>query len=306
MQNITQIITDLLAEDTSLEAKIEYVTVLNQYVCSPSVLDTLAAELRKHEVRVQGVPEDAVDMVGTGGDGFNTLNFSTLGCLRAQRAGVTIVKHGNRAVTSKCGSFDLIEQMRLPIAHTPQDVLDHLAQQGCAFLFAPSFHPIFKRVMDVRAHFKAQGLPTIFNVLGPLLFPAGVTRMVTGVAKPELIEPYAKALVALGIVSGYVFYGDGLDELTLTGPTTYAKIDQGEISLGTLTPDDLGLAACKLEDILGGAPEENMAQGQAVLAGKLPGPKTDMVVAGAAAAIRVSQDFKVSWNDAVRMAREKL
>lgn len=206
-----------------------------------------------------------VDIVGTGGDGLNTINISTTSVLVAAAAGLTVCKHGNRSVSSKSGSADLLKTLGVNIAMSPETAAKALKQSGACFIFAPEYHSGIRHAMPVRGALKSR---TIFNVLGPLINPAQPDVMLLGVYAPELVEPIAQALTQLGVTRAMVVHGSGLDEIALHGPTQVAEVNGAEVELKTITPADFGLEAFPIEDLVGGTPEENAAITQAILKGE--------------------------------------
>lgn len=301
-----QAIITLLDARTELQAQVKVIEQLNLNMFDEDVLFELASTLRKNAKLINGLPFNTVDIVGTGGDGFDTLNFSTMSAMLAAKAGVNVAKHGNKSATSKCGSFDLLMKMGVTIPQIPKEALDEFAQNHLVFLFAPYFHPMMKNVAEARKVFSARGERTIFNLMGPLINPGCVKCMLVGVYKKELVEPYAKVLSKLGVEYGIVAYGDGLDELTITGPSNVAIIKQGHITLETWQPEDFGLKRAVIDDLVGAGPDENLVQTEQILAGELPGPKTDMVLFNTAAAISVASGFDLSIGEAIEKAKQAL
>ena len=225
-----------------------------------------------------------IDTCGTGGSGVDTFNISTTAAFVVAGAGVTVAKHGNRAATSRSGSFDVLEclgvRIDLPIATYAQI----LADIGIAPFFARTAHPAFRHVAPVRAEL---GIRTLLNCLGPLLSPVGARYQVIGVYSPEIVEPLAGALAILGAERALVVHGsDGLDELTTTGTTHMALVDAGKVETRILDSMDLGLPRASLADLAGGTPEENSAITRSVLAGET-GAQRDIVLLNAAAALWV-------------------
>ena len=299
-------IINQLIESNNIDEQVALIDILNQSMFEADTLTALARYLRQHCLQVPNIPVNTVDIVGTGGDGMNTLNFSTLAAMLANQAGVPIVKHGNKSATSRCGSFDLLMRMNMPVPQTPERATECFMDQGMVFLFAPYFHPILAKVAQARQVFAARGEKTIFNVIGPLINPSFNQRIVAGVYTPELVQPYAHVLQQLGFTHAYVFHGDGLDELSLTGATHYAQLHQGVIECGTITPELLGLPQCEVMQLFGGDAQDNYREAKALLKNQLPGPKTDMVIANAAAAWRVSSDFKDDWPQAIAKMQHTL
>ena len=230
-------------------------------------------------------PPDAIDTCGTGGDFSNTFNISTGSAIVAAAAGVTVAKHGNRSATSQCGSADVLEALGVKIAVTAEQAERCLERVGIAFLFAPAFHPAMRHAGPTRAEL---GIRTVFNILGPLSSPAGVKRQALGVARPELGARMAAILGGLGCERALVFHGsDGLDEITLAGPTTVHDLRGGTVTSYEIGPDDLGLAGAPRDALAGGGPEENAAILRSLFAGET-GPKRDALLANAAAALVVA------------------
>ncbi len=261
---------------------------------------------RQFEQHVAPVPVGTLDIVGTGGDGMHTLNFSTLSAMTVAALGHPVAKHGNRSVTSRCGSIDLLQQFGVPLPKTASAARALLQTSGLAFLFAGYFHPAFAHVMQARQWFAEQGRKTIFNVLGPLINPAHVRHMLVGVYDPRLLRPYACALQQLGVQAAYIVHGYGLDEATLTGPTQYIRVRGDELVEGIWRPMDFALSACALADIQGGSPAENFSQSQALLSGKLTGPKRDMVILNAGLALHIAYEFSVDLHDCLQQVAEVL
>lgn len=213
-------------------------SLLSQKGVSGKELAAFAEEVRKHATPVLGAPESVVDTCGTGG-GAPSFNISTAAAIIASAAGACIAKHGNRSVTSKCGSADVLEALGVRIGLEPEKLLHMLESIGIAFMFAPAHHPALKYVGKVR---KELGFRTIFNMLGPLANPAGARRQLIGVYDKSLLMPMAEALAALGVEKAYVVHGDdGLDEVTPVTQTSVALVDRGEVKAATLSPSDFGL-----------------------------------------------------------------
>lgn len=225
-----------------------------------------AAEALLAEARPFPRPDYAFcDIVGTGGDGLNTINVSTTSALVAAACGLKVAKHGNRSVSSKSGSSDLLDQMGIKLDMSPEQARHCLDELGVCFLFAPQYHAGVRHAMPVRQTLKTR---TLFNVLGPLINPARPTYQLMGVYAPELVRPIAETLLALGLKTGMVVHGAGLDEVAVHGPTQVAEIRDGEIREYMLTPADFGLETYPVSAIEGGTPAENRAITQAILEGR--------------------------------------
>ena len=248
-----------------------------------------ARAMRARALPVKVAAPNAVDTCGTGCDGLKTVNISTIAALAAAGAGVTVAKHGNRSITSACGSADILEALGLAVDAEPAVAERCIAEAGFGFLFAPRFHPAMKAVAAVR---RELGVSTIFNLLGPLTNPAGVKHQVVGVADAAKLELYAQALRALGAVKVLVVHGaDGQDEISTSGPTEVAefnaKADPERVARYTLLPETFGIRLARLQDLTGGNPLENARIAEGVLAGQ-PGPVRDAVLLNAAAALYVA------------------
>ncbi|KKZ57849.1 anthranilate phosphoribosyltransferase [Haemophilus haemolyticus] len=205
------------------------------------------------------------DIVGTGGDGQNTINISTASAIVAASMGTKVAKHGNRSVSSKSGASDVLTALGVNVNVTPEQARQALDEIGVCFLFAQQYHSGFRHVAPVRAALKTR---TIFNILGPLINPARPTYHLLGVYAPELVKTYAETAVALEHQHSFVVHGSGLDEVALHGETQVAEIKNGKIEYFTLTPEDFGLKAQSLESLRGGEPQENAQILTALLQGK--------------------------------------
>ncbi len=244
-----------------------------------------AAAMRGRVIRIPHSVERAVDTCGTGGDGKGTFNISTTAALVAAACGAPVAKHGNRSVSSRSGSADVLEALGVSIELTPEQAGRALAEVGIAFLFAPKLHPAMREVMPVR---RELGVRTVFNILGPLTNPAGARRQVVGVFAPHLVELVGRVLLQLGSEHALVVHGsDGLDEITTTGPTRVAEVRSGEIRLYDLDPEELGVPRAKEEQLAGGSPEENAAAMAAVLGGE-EGARSEITAINAGAALYVA------------------
>jgi anthranilate phosphoribosyltransferase len=228
------------------------------------------------------------DTCGTGGDASGTFNISTAAALVAAAAGATVAKHGNRAVTSQCGSADVLEALGIPVALNPAEAAAALRQHRFAFLHAPTLHPAMKAVMPVR---RTIGIRTVFNVLGPLTNPAGASAQVMGVYAPHLVPLVAEAMAMLGTRHAFVVHGNngtadgkGLDELSISGPSQLAEVHNGIITLSTITPEDVGLTRASTEALRGGDAHTNAAILTAIFSGERS-PRRDIVLLNAAAVL---------------------
>jgi len=248
----------------------------------------IAGAARAMRRRVVAIPHgcpDCIDTCGTGGDGRGTFNISTAAALVAAAAGAPVAKHGNRSISSRSGSADVLAELGVDIETDAERAGRALDQIGIAFLFAPRLHPAMREVMPVR---RELGVRTVFNVLGPLTNPAGARRQVLGVYSASLVERLAHVLDKLGSEHALVVHGtDGLDEITTTGPTHVAEVRGGEVSRRLFDPRELGLELARPEDLEGGTPKENAAVFERLLAGE-EGPIADVVALNAGAALYVA------------------
>jgi anthranilate phosphoribosyltransferase len=224
-----------------------------------------------------------VDIVGTGGDGSHSINVSTMAALVIAGAGVPVCKHGNRSASSKCGSADLLELLGVVIELHADGVAACVREAGIGFCFAPVFHPAFRFAGPPRREI---GVPTAFNLLGPMANPGRVRRQVIGVADPRFVEPMALTLQRQGLDHAWVVHGAGLDELTTTGPSTVLALLDGSVREFTVDPAQLGLQVATADDLRGGDPDENADVIRRVLGGEV-GPHRDIVVLNAAAGLVV-------------------
>lgn len=205
------------------------------------------------------------DIVGTGGDGHNTINISTTAAFVAATMGYKIAKHGNRSVSSKSGASDVLTHLGINVGVAPQTARQALDEAGICFLFAPTYHSGFKYAAPVRQALKTR---TLFNILGPLINPAHAKRQLLGVYSPELVKVYAETVKTLGCEHTIVVHGSGLDEVAIHGETQVAEIQNGQIEYYTLTPEDFGVPLYSLDDLKGGEPAENAEKITAILQGK--------------------------------------
>ncbi|MCZ6489032.1 MAG: anthranilate phosphoribosyltransferase [Acidobacteria bacterium] len=248
-----------------------------------------ALAVRPHlpvEEELSGTDRDAlVDTCGTGGDASGTFNISTATAFVAAGCGVLVAKHCNRAISSRCGSTDVVEALGVKLSLPPERIAECIDEVGIGFLFAPALHGAWKYAQPVRRELRVR---TVFNMLGPLCNPAGASAQVVGVYDGRLTGLLANALVELGMRRGFVVHGaDGLDEISNTGETVVAEVDRGQVTMKTLRPEEFGIPRCSLSDLQGGDVAENVQIIQGVLEGRT-GPRRDVVLLNAAAALAAS------------------
>jgi anthranilate phosphoribosyltransferase len=285
---------------SAIEAETAMQTILQGEATPPQIAAFLTAMRMKGEtvdelvglaraMRRMAVPVNAgingqtlLDTCGTGGDRSGTFNISTVTAFVVAGAGVRVAKHGNRSISSQCGSADLLETLGIEIAIPPEESGRAIREVGIGFLFAPAIHTSMKHAQPVRMDLKTR---TVFNLLGPLTNPAGANAQIAGAPSPRAAELMAGALAALGLRRGFVVHGsDGLDEITTTGETLVFEIRDGRIERRIFEPADFALKPALPEAILGGGQARNLEIAQSVLAGE-PGPARDIVIANAAAAL---------------------
>ncbi len=241
-----------------------------------------ARVMREKASAVRPKSIDLIDTCGTGGDAAGTFNISTAVALVVAGCGVRVAKHGNRGVSSKCGSADVLEALGVKIDLPPDAVARCIDEAGIGFMFAPGFHQSMKHAMTPRREI---AIRTVFNILGPLTNPAGASSQLLGVYDAGLTETMARVLGRLGTRHALVVHGaDGLDEISTTGGSLVSELYDGRVDTYTVMPEQLGLKTAKLEDLRGGTPEQNAADIRGILSGK-QGPKTDITLANTAAAL---------------------
>lgn len=268
---------------------------------TPDEIAGCAEAMRRHVLPVRPRRDDLVDTAGTGGDGARTINISTAAALVAAAAGAAVAKHGNRAVSSACGSADVLESLGLQLEQEPERIARSIDELGFGFLFAPSHHPAMRHAAAVR---KELATRTVFNVLGPLTNPAGARAQVVGVYSPQLVRTIAEVLARLGARRAYVVHGaGGIDELSPVGPNLLCEVVDGLVQERELDPEtELGIPRCSVEELRGGTPEENAAAIRSVLAGGNGGRRSAILLnaAGAIAAGGHAADLREGFE----LARE--
>jgi anthranilate phosphoribosyltransferase len=264
----------------------------------PAEIVGFARTMRAHAVRLSAPASDVFDTCGTGGDRSGTFNISSAAAVVVAACGVKVAKHGNRSVSSRCGSADVFEQLGVNIAASPAVVERTLSDANIAFFFAPTFHPAMKHAGPTR---RELGIRTVFNLLGPLTNPAGATRQIVGVPRSELTEPIARALMLLGSARAWVVHGaDGIDEISTTGHTKVSECRDGAVNTFYIHPSDFGVSKASPDELRGGDAVQNAGIIRHVFSGQR-GAHRDVVVFNAGAALFVAGKVS-SVDDGIRAA----
>jgi anthranilate phosphoribosyltransferase len=262
-----------------------FLTAMRIKGATAAELAGLAKSLRNHAVKVEVGIDNTVDTCGTGGGVIKTCNISTAAAIVAAGAGVYVAKHGNRGITSKCGSADVLEELGVKIDAGAEIVTECIKQAHIGFMFAPAFHPAMKYVQPIR---KGLGFRTVFNILGPLANPANVQRQVLGVADEGLMETIAEALKLLGTRVAMVVHSSGMDEISTAGVTKIIKLKEGKIENYEINAEDFGIAPSNIDELKVADARTSAEILRKILSGKEKGPRKDIVILNAAAAIIVS------------------
>jgi anthranilate phosphoribosyltransferase len=309
---IGEAVAQLLDDTVPDNAKAAFLTALARKGETASEIAAFALELRKRALDPQIDPSRfggvLLDVVGTGADMAHTFNISSCVIFVAAAAGIAVAKHGNRAVTSKCGSADVLAALGARIELAPAAARRCLEETGITFFFAPLYQPAFKAIAPVRKQLAAQKQRTMFNLLGPLVNPAQPTHQLVGVFDKALVRRYAEVLQLLGLKHALVVHGDGLDELSIMGPNTVAEVWAGRIEESVrdfrVQHSQWRGAEVKLAELAGDDPVTNAGIARGVLSGKDRGPRRDIVLLNAAAALVVSDNvdsFETGWKRAAEL-----
>lgn len=298
--DMAQAVMDEIMRGEATNAQIaSFLTALRMKGESIEEITACATVMRRHCTKLTP-PYDVLEIVGTGGDEAFTFNISTVSALVIAAGGIPVAKHGNRSVSSKCGSADVLEALGVKIDLTAEQNEKVIGQTGMCFLFAPVYHASMKYAAPVR---RELGARTIFNILGPLANPAGATLQLLGVYDETLVEPLAQVLANLGVKRAMVVHGhDGLDEISMSGRTTVCEVNDGRLNSFILDPRQFGFTTCAPQDITGGTPEENADIALRILRGE-KGPKRDIVLLNAAACLYMVYDDR-TLRDCVKLAAE--
>lgn len=296
-----EVMEEIMTGEASDAQKAAFLTALSMKGETIEEVTAAAKILRKHCEHFDN-NKDVLEIVGTGGDGSNTFNISTLASIVVSAAGVPVAKHGNRAASSKCGTADCLEALGVKIDLEPEKSKQVLEDINICFLFAQKYHPAMRFVGAVRREI---GIRTLFNILGPLANPARASMQLYGVFSEELVEPLAHVLHNLGVKKGMAVYGmDGMDEISLSAPTKICEFDGDDFKTYELTPEQVGLKRCEKSELVGGDPQENAQIARDILSGQ-KGPKRDAVLLNAGAAFHIALE-NVSIEQGIEMAKEIL
>ena len=295
---MTTVMEEIMTNEATDAQKASFLTALAMKGETIDEITAAAKVMRSHCERFLN-DMDVLEIVGTGGDGSNTFNISTLSAIVASAAGIPVAKHGNRAASSKCGTADCLEALGVKIDIAPALSAQLLKDIDICFLFAQKYHTAMRFVGGVR---KEMGIRTLFNILGPLANPAGANMQLLGVYSEDLIEPLAHVLRNLGVKRAMVVYGtDSIDELSLSAPTKVCEFRGNNFKTYEITPEQYGFTRCSKEDLVGGTPEDNAKIALDILNDQ-PGPKLDAVLLNAGAAIYIASD-NITMEDAIAKAR---
>jgi len=312
--DIDYAVTLLLADQVDDGLKAEFLTALHRKRESADEIAGFVRLLMERAVNPLIEPADLagpmIDVCGTGGDGLDFFNVSTTIMFVLGAGGVVVVKHGNRSVTSTCGSADVLEELGVPIHLTPEELRECVKRHGLGFIFAREYHPAFRALAEMRKRLARQNTRTIFNLLGPLLNPARPSRQLIGVFAPRFTSIFAEVLRQLGrerawVVHGLGEDGVGMDDISISGATTVAELGNGKVTSAVLDVNWLGIPRAAVAELRGGNAQDNAATLEGILTGRITGAKRDMVVVNAAGGFVVAglaRDLK----DGIELARQQL
>ncbi len=297
-----QVMEEIMGGEIETAAIVSFLTALSKRGETVEEITAAVKVMRRHSAKINTRHKVILDTCGTGGDTSGTFNISTAAAFVASGAGINVAKHGNRSVSSRCGSADVLEALGIDVNLSKEKIGQCLDEIGIAFLFAPNLHPAMKYAMPAR---KEIGRKTIFNILGPLTNPAGATHQLLGVYDSRWTEILAGVLKNLGIVHALVVYGqDGLDEVTITSATRISELNKGKVQTYEVNPEDFGFKKARRDEILGGDVSSNARIILDVLGGKT-GPARDIVLLNAGAAIYAA-DKASSIKEGIELARDSI
>lgn len=289
--DIRYVVPLLLSDATNAELKAAFLTALHRKGETAEEIAGFVGLFMERaddpQIRPEELPGPMIDVCGTGGSGLGFFNVSTTIMFILAAGGAVVVKHGNRGVTSRCGSADVLDELGVPIHLQPEDLKESLRRHGLGFIFARQYHPAFREIAKMREELARQNTRTIFNLLGPLLNPARPPRQLLGVYAPRLTTIFAEVLRRLGRERALVVHGlaedtNGMDDISICGATTVAELQDGKITSAVLDTQWLGLQRCPLDELHGGDAPENARALEGVLSGEIKGAKREMAVANAA------------------------
>jgi anthranilate phosphoribosyltransferase len=307
-------IAQLLSNQVDDELKAEFLTALHQKGESADEIVAFVKQLMKRAVDPMIDPAQLsgpmIDICGTGGDGFDFFNVSTTAMFVVAAGGAVVAKHGNRRVTSSCGSADVLEELGIEIDLTPEQLNESLKRHGLGFVFARSYHPAFRALAEMRQRLAGKNQRTVFNILGPLLNPARPKRQLIGVFDPRLTGVFAEALRQLDREHAWVVHGlgddaQGMDDISISGATTVAELNDGKVSSAILDVSWLGIPRASVSELRGGDAKQNAETIEGILSGKISGAKRDMTIANAAGGFVVAGQAK-DLKGGIELAREEL
>lgn len=313
-RDVRSAVAALLDPNAADQAKAEFLTMLHNKGETAEEIFAFVEELMQHAIDPQldsaTLPGPIIDVCGTGGDGVDLFNVSTLIMFILAAGGAVVVKHGNRRVTSAAGSADVLESLGAPVELEPDALREMVDRLGFGFVFARLYHPAFRVLAAMRKRLARKNQRTIFNLLGPLLNPARPSRQLIGVFAPRLTGTFAEVLRRLGrkrawIVNGFADLPNGIDDISISGPTTVAELDGGKITSAILDTQWLGLKRCSIDELRGGSVAENAAIIGGILSGEIKGARRDLAVANAAAAFVVAGITR-DMNHGIEFAREQI
>lgn len=301
-EQATQFMEELVAGEMQAAVAGAYLTALRMRGETPLEIASFAKVMREHSVKVRPDVENLVDLCGTGGDGKNTFNISTASMFVAAGAGAYVAKHGNRSITSQCGSADVLEELGVNIELSPKAIAECIEKTGLGFMYAPQHHPAMKNVMPIR---RALGFRTVFNVLGPLTNPANAQGQLIGVFNPALTEHIARVCQLLGLKRAVVVNGNpGLDELSTLGHNQVSILRDDEIRTDSVNPRKYGFKPAKIEDVGGGSRQENARHIRDVLEG-VRGPRREITLFNAAGAL-IASGITDEFTQAIEASRQSI
>jgi len=312
--DIHYVVPLLLSDTVGDELKADFLTALHDKGETAEELacfvELFMQRAEDPKIDPKELPGPMIDVAGTGGDGLDLFNVSTTIMFILAAGGAAVIKHGNRSVTSACGSADVLEELGVPIHMSPDDLNECAKRLGLAFIFARQYHPAFREVAKMRERLARRKARSIFSLLGPLLNPARPPRQLIGVFAPHLTTLFAEVLRKLGRKKAWVVHGlventDGIDDISICGATTIAELQDGKITSAILDTQWLGVGRCPIEELLCGSPAQNAAALEGILSGEVKGAKREMAIANAGGGFVVA-GLAREMNAGIALAREQI